>query len=548
MRIGVIDVTRLTRVRRTFHRKWRFGMIALFLFFAYAFWAGPRGISRFSQITSNRRFVIEGLVLLVVFVSILGVAFFKKNRFARLTFSIITFFNLFVSFVMLLFGALPKLLKYSPPHPLATVVIGFFTLGIIGLLWEFFLAHGYVLFLSVIPFGRFRALGKQIYASTILWKGRLQTHYEKTTEEKGQSLYDNPGVSFRMFIGIFWLCLGFFCVWLGMLAVMHSDLLPELLHLQFAEAWQILGTAKRSSEWSNFEPQMREGIPGILVALTGLACFFLFGFFLHQWHRERLRVFTCSVMQHMQPGDILLLRPFGDDVKVVRRLASLWTVISTFYPKNYTFEQLIATRLAYIGKVRLLDIRIERLIKKWPFRVLKSDRLTRFMTMFFPALWYRLPASGGIRYYVDADAPSSVWENDVIEAMGRARLVVVQIGVTKSLNWEIGEIRKRDLLDKTIFLMPPNYGKKKSSRERWQRFISFLETVTPETEALKKMKPKRVLAVCVHPDTTLIITGRDQTQLYYQSALDLATIFTLAEPAESRQMVHRYLTAETQRH
>jgi hypothetical protein len=50
-----------------------------------------------------------------------------------------------------------------------------------------------------------------------------------------------------------------------------------------------------------------------------------------------------------------------------------------------------------------------------------------------------------------------------------------------------------------------------------------------------------VRAVCVHRDTLLVLTGKRQTQLFYEAALDIATLFTVADPAQSRRMIYKYL-------
>jgi hypothetical protein len=125
--------------------------------------------------------------------------------------------------------------------------------------------------------------------------------------------------------------------------------------------------------------------------------------------------------------------------------------------------------------------------------------------------------------------------------MRTARMIVVLPGTTESLMWKMEQIQALDLSEKTVFVMPP-VGFKKNYRTRWQQFIKYLnDNGVFDTEPLKKVKPQRVRAVCVHRDILLVLTGKRQTQLFYEAALDIATLFTVADPARSRRMIYKYV-------
>jgi len=80
-------------------------------------------------------------------------------------------------------------------------------------------------------------------------------------------------------------------------------------------------------------------------------------------------VFRRPILQHLTASDVLLLRTFNDDVKYVGRGQTSWPWMLPFnaIKWTYTFEQLIVSRLSYLGKVRLLDIdpKTEELTENW---------------------------------------------------------------------------------------------------------------------------------------------------------------------------------------
>jgi len=182
---------------------------------------------------------------------------------------------------------------------------------------------------------------------------------------------------------------------------------------------------------------------------------------------------------------------------------------------------------------------------RWGFRhvgrVLGRDRLRRFLISVFPAVWDKLPAQGGVRYYVEAKPGEKKWQGEVEKAMRLARLVIVQLGTTPSLAWEMERIEQLRLSGKTLFVTPPLILKK-NYRARWQQFTDFLcATRRHDRRPLDEVNPKRVLAVIVREDTLVIITARRNSAPFYESTLDVAAILAVADPAQSAKLIPKYL-------
>lgn len=106
-------------------------------------------------------------------------------------------------------------------------------------------------------------------------------------------------------------------------------------------------------------------------------------------------------------------------------------------------------------------------------RVVGRDRLRSFLISVFPAIWYKLPAQGGVRYYVEGGKDEKKWQAAVKQAMSLARLVVVMLGTTLSLTEEMELIEQLRLSEKTLFVMP-SLILKKNYLARWQRFVELV--------------------------------------------------------------------------
>jgi hypothetical protein len=81
--------------------------------------------------------------------------------------------------------------------------------------------------------------------------------------------------------------------------------------------------------------------------------------------------------------------------------------------------------------------------------------------------------------------------------------------------------------------MPPV----RDTKNRWREFVHCLEKIKGDSRLLKApINPKKILAVCVHPGESFILTGESR-QMFYESAIEVASLLTLANPALHREMI-----------
>ena len=122
---------------------------------------------------------------------------------------------------------------------------------------------------------------------------------------------------------------------------------------------------------------------------------------------------------------VLLLRSFTDDsVELQRSAPELWGVRLT-----HRFEESIKEHLASYGPL---------------IAVGKPGSLPEF---------------GAARAFLAEDA----WQPQVLDWMAQAVLIVVMLGQTKWVRWEIEQIIDRHYLNKCVFLIPPGA----SNEHRW---------------------------------------------------------------------------------
>lgn len=550
MRIALIDITDLTRLRETFAPGWRAFIAVTYLLSVVFWWGGlthPRGWDDLAaEALKVRTPVIAALALVP-----LAVALFSKGDFAR------TFFVLAIALVLLtltlillvvIAGAGPATFQDDMSVFLALLgVLSVFAVYAKQLFRPFRL-----LLASLTPFGRRKAFRRQVLNCLRLWSGEWKSAGEPRGLGEGERPYLNAGTPYRLALGWLWFALGVLIVGLALYGVVNDEFLPALARLELFEAWRML---------SHFEYMTPEEAPDtvagaafqvscvMLVLLVALFCFFVFGFFLTQWRREHIPVHRVPLLEHLTSSDLLLLRSFDDDVKYVARDSiSVWTLVFRAYGWSYTFEQLIVSRLKYLGRVLTLDFEHKRegLLSRWGVRhaarVVGADRLRGFLTSVLPAVWYRLPAQGGVRYYVDAGRTREQWQEEVGRAMLRARAIVLMIGETGGLAWEMEEVGRRGLSGKTLFVMPPLVWKK-NYRARWRQFADAVcRPLGCDPRLLDEgVDPRRVLAVTVREGALVVMKGKGSSQAFYESALDLASLLAVADPAESGPMLRGHL-------
>jgi len=546
-RIALINVTTLSRVQLALRVKWRVGMILVFLALVFIWWVGINDVKPLGIIKTDARLQRQLVIWAIVLLPMVSWALFRKDGVARfLIILIISFITL--SLFLLLAVAIVEITASARLERGDAIFVFLFVLLVVAGYWEGVLRPTFALFLSLIPFGRLKAYRYQVVSSTRLCSGRWKSHETSGATETGERLHLSSGTPYRLLLGIMSFIVGIACIPFVLFGLINSKFLPALYQLEFAKAWHMVRhfeTTRPGPSWAIHGQQMFEIMS---VFLFGVFCFFVFGHFWTQWQRETTLVFKQPISEHMTSSDVLLLRSLRDDFKYVGRTTnSLFAIPFRAYQWTFTFEQLIVNRLRYLGRVRLLDIekQDEELLKKWwptvMTRFLSLEKLKSLLRPLFPGIEHKLALKGGVRHYIETGGDESVWKADVEKAMFPARMIVVVLGTTKSLKWEMGRIDQHHFLDKTVFVMPP-LSFKKYYNQRWQQFTEYLNaSQTYDSEALKKVNPKRVLAVCVRPNGLLIITAKRSSQLFYESALDIATLFTVADSVQSARMIHKYL-------
>jgi hypothetical protein len=541
MRIAIIDVKRLTKVRETFRPGPRLLTAIVFLLSVFFWFAGLHQLRSLSTIIDDAAVRTRGLILAAVILPLLAAALPRKNDFSRLFFALAILLNLLTITILILVGASAMSTSRG-----AEQAFYFIFLLVLFFLLVYQVGPCYVLLLSLIPFGRWKAFREQVRYSLHLWAGEWKGPDEPQQFGAGER-HRTKGTPYRMAVG--WVSLAFGAVTFlaTLFSLVNREFVPAVRRLELSRAWQMVSGFQTTppGDWSDVA---YEAADTLIVLLVAFFFFFLFGFFRTQWQRENVVTYRTPLLQHMTSSDLLLLRSFSDDAKYVGRTHGNWMLMFRVYAWSFTFEQLIVNRLKYLGEVRLVDIRHERkeLLEKggvrFVARVVGGERLKRFLAAVFPAVWHRLPAKGGVRYYIEAaENDEGKWKAEVGQAMSLARMIVMVLGTTDSLRWEMGQIEERSLSEKTLFVMPPLI-RKKSYRERWQRFTDIVcASRDCDRRVLGQVNPRRVLAVVLRADTLVIITSKRTLDTFYESALDVATILTVAGPGLTAKLVPKYL-------
>lgn len=545
MRIGLINITKLTRVRDTFKPGWRTIVAINFLLSVFLWLAALHQLKSLSQIVDDATIRMRTLILAAVVLPPLAAALFRKNDLARLFFAVVTAFNLATLTLVILISIYAASSMSDREQAVAFLLLmwPFF-------LWVYQLVPCYVLFLSVMPFGRWKAYRQQVNYSRRLWSGQWKGLDEPQGAGAREKPYLTPGARYRLALGWAAFAVGIVTSLFSLFSLVNFEFLPAIFRLELSMAWDML---------TNF--QLNDGDPSdtywtlaldatrsIGTLFLGFFWFFVFGYFWTQWQRENVLVYRRTpLLQHMTPWDLLLLRSFRDDVKYVSRKNSVWTLMFRVYGWSFTFEQLIVNRLKYLGRVRLIDVKQQRkeLLSKWGVRFIAGmvgrNRLRKLLISIFPAVWYKLPARGGVRYYIKGKRDEERWRVEIEKAMSLARVVIVLLGTTDSLTWEMRRLEQLRLSEKTLFVMPPLI-RKKNYRERWRKFTDLMcEAHGCDKRLMGKVNPKRVLAVTVRENLLVIITGKRSSQRFYESALDVASILTVADSAQSGKLIPKYL-------
>ena len=215
------------------------------------------------------------------------------------------------------------------------------------------------------------------------------------------------------------------------------------------------------------------------------------------WTKRKSALRGVDMRQIDRRPPVLLLRSFDDDMMVFQKGARD-NNRANLHRHGMTFERVIEDYLAPFG----------------PFIAIgRPDE--------------PLSPLGAARDYV----PDRTWQGEVEQRLRDASIIVLVIGTSQGLAWEIGRVADLAQLHKLILLFPPAGD----VELRWQTLLArdstAMNPVLPEL-----IRPNRTLALIYADDLTPIVVEGERDERSYETALRLAgmlAITTGAEPAGS---------------
>jgi hypothetical protein len=137
-----------------------------------------------------------------------------------------------------------------------------------------------------------------------------------------------------------------------------------------------------------------------------------------------------------------------------------------------------------------------------------------------------IPRLGAARAYRD----DSVWQEKVKRWTKDAKWILYLLGTTESLQWEIAQITLDQLVEKTIFLFPPNVGAKESrlQKQRVRSWNNFLQALghTEFHDALAGFDQTGAIAMCIGPGRHFfVVRAGGEFSQEYELALRLILYF-----------------------
>jgi hypothetical protein len=203
---------------------------------------------------------------------------------------------------------------------------------------------------------------------------------------------------------------------------------------------------------------------------------------LRRYARRRSVLSANSLMLRDPREPVLFLRSFSDDQISLSRAKMPW-LLRFFDPGavSGSLEELLVWEYADIGPV----IAIGR----------PSDGL---------------PPLGAARQYCQG----TEWQEIVHSLMHKSARIVIGVGQSAGLAWEIAAIRSLNFFEKTIFVFPPDLAKERSVLHNLLTSLGF------DGSSLQKLPKKGVISLSfpTHEHPRLLVSSRI-TEIEYQIAL-----------------------------
>ncbi len=343
-------------------------------------------------------------------------------------------------------------------------------------------------------------------------------------ESAGTRMWVSLLVVLRMVI---WIC---GCVWITV----------GFLHTASQLAGVPTGVAGRDADQLDL-------VAGLCTSLTVPALLFTIAIHLRNRIRRHSALPSERALSIDERPPVVLLRSFVDDtIRVPQPFWSLSTGVEGFYvvvamlaiSLAITLGILVvahigvAAALAILGAVLLAAVPVIVAIVYFRKSIKRAGRAVNFSNLSNPfrfeelvalANWSKgpvvaigkpgekLPLFGACREYWSDEE----WQGRVLELLQRCARVVMIVGTTEALGWEIQQIVTGKLLHKTLFVLPPVEKHELQARlDRFKRLLRDLGVNGPMPE-----DPDKVLLIGFHANQTpFVITGHDRMPFYYQVA------------------------------
>jgi streptogramin lyase len=159
-----------------------------------------------------------------------------------------------------------------------------------------------------------------------------------------------------------------------------------------------------------------------------------------------------------------------------------------------------------------------------PLEEIAAEHLWRFGPVIAAAEpGSQLPPLGAAREHI----PHDRWQETVGTWMAEAPLIVVSLGRTEGLVWELQQLGRLGVLDRAVFLLSPEGREEVAAR--WELLRAVSEHI-PELIVPAQIDFERTLAVVPRPgsDATVIVSRR-ANDVDFEAALDAAAALTFAE-------------------
>ncbi len=211
------------------------------------------------------------------------------------------------------------------------------------------------------------------------------------------------------------------------------------------------------------------------------------------WTKRKHALRGASMREIDQRPPVLLLRSFDDDMLVLQKGAR-YSSSTNLHRKGMTFERVVEDHLSPFG----------------PFIGIGRPEEP-------------LSPLGAARDYV----PDTVWQDEVQQRIRDASVVVLIIGTSQGLAWELWRLRDLGQLHKLILLFPPA----DDLVIRWQTLRGHDRA--SETPILPdEVQPERTLAVIYADDLTPIVVEGKRDEWSYQTALRLGGVLAITTGVE----------------